>query len=335
VASPVPRRLAILLGLAIVATAILTALPLLWPIIPRATIFAPMAPQGAGLGLLFAVIAILAGRRKLAALSLLVAIWNGQMIWPDVSPFLDRAAANDDPILKVVNFNLRFKNERLDAVADYLIASGADIIGLVEATPRAKAAMVRLQTAYPYSLDCIETAPKCQNMLFSKYPLKNTYAGPVDGRYPTIAIAEVALPGGASVTVGVVHVMTPFTGPREPLAAVDPGPAPVFADAPNLEQSHQAANLAAFLQRQPADLILIGDFNSAPWSPLQRAFRAASGLDDRGHFLLTWPTSVWPIFRIPLDPVFVRGRPHVTQLRLGPDVGSDHFPVEAEIALAR
>jgi endonuclease/exonuclease/phosphatase (EEP) superfamily protein YafD len=335
VASPGKRRLTILLGLGIVAAAILTVLPLLWPIIPRATIFAPMAPQGAGLGLLFAVIAILAGRRKLAALSLIVAIWNGQLIWPDVSPFRDRPEVSSAPTFKLVNFNLRFKNERLDAVADYLIASGADIVGLVEATPRAKAVLGRLHAVYPYSLDCIETAPKCQNMLFSKYPLKNTYAGSVDGRYPTIAIAAVELPDGAPVTVGVVHVMTPFTGPREPLAAVDPGPAPTFADAPDLEQSHQAANLAAFLKRQPADLILIGDFNSAPWSPLQRAFRAASGLDNRGHFLPTWPSSVWPIFRIPLDPVFVRGRPSVIRLQLGPDVGSDHFPVEVEIAVSR
>jgi endonuclease/exonuclease/phosphatase (EEP) superfamily protein YafD len=331
----VKRLDAILLGVGVLAVTIVTAIPLLWPIIPRATILAPMAPHCAVLGALLAAWGFIARRRKLALLSLLVAIWNGQLIWPDVSPFRERPEARGAPTFKLVNFNLRFKNERLDVVADYLIASGADIVGLVEATPRAKAALARLNTVYPYSLDCIETAPKCQNMLFSKYPLKNTYAGPVDGRYPTIVFAAVELPGGAPITVGVVHVMTPFTGPREPLAAVDPGPAPTFAGAPDLEQSHQAANLAAFLQRQPADLILIGDFNSAPWSPLQRAFRVASGLDNRGHLLPTWPSSVWPIFRIPLDLVFVRGRPRVIKLQLGPDVGSDHFPVEAEIAVSR
>lgn len=329
------RRLTIPLGLLIVATAILTILPLLWPLIPRATIFAPMAPQCVALGLLLAVIAILARRRKLAALSLIVAIWNASVIWPDVSPFRDRPTAMGQPVLKVVNFNLRFKNQRLDAVTEYLIASRADIVGLVEATPYSKAALLGLKTVYPYSIDCVDTVPECQNMLFSKFPLKNAYAGPVDGRYPTIAMAEVEAPGFPPLTVVVAHLMTPFTRPRGSLAAVDPGPPPHFADAPDLEQSHQAANLAAFLRRQKTDLILIGDFNSAPWSPLQQAFRAASALDNRGHFLPTWPTSVWPIFRISLDPVFVRGRPRVTQLRLGPDVGSDHLPVEAEIVVAQ
>lgn len=330
------RLLRLLLGLAILAVAFLTLAPLLWPILPSATIFAPMAPQCAALGAVLAVIAVLAGRRKLAALSLIAAVWNAQLIWPDVSPFREVSAAAGRPVIKVINFNLRFKNERLDAVADYLIASGADIVGLVEATPRSKAALARLKTAYPYSVDCIETVPECQNMLFSKYPLKSAYAGPIDGRYPTIALAEVDLPGGGSVAVAVAHVMTPFTGPRGPLTAVDPGqPSPVFADAPDLEQSHQAANLADFLQRQPIDLVLVGDFNSAPWSPIQQAFRAATGLDDRGHLLPTWPTSIWSIFRLPLDPVFVRGRVQVMTIRLGPDVGSDHFPVEAEIAFTR
>jgi endonuclease/exonuclease/phosphatase (EEP) superfamily protein YafD len=329
------RLLTVSLGLGILGITIVTAVSLLWPIVPRAAIFVPMAPQCAVLGLLFASMAILAGRRKLAALSLIVAVWNAQLIWPDLSPSRDRPTVMGLPVLKVVNFNLRFKNENLDAAAEYLIASGADIIGLVEAAPRSKLALVGLRAAYPYSIDCVDTVPQCQNMLFSKFPLKNTYAGPVDGRYPTIAMADVVVPGFPPVTVAVAHLMTPFTKPRGPLTAVDPGPEPRLAEAPDLEQSHQAANLAAFLQRQPADLVLIGDFNSAPWSPLQQAFRGKTGLDDRGHFLLTWPTSVWPMFRLSLDQVFVRGRPMVTQLRLGPNVGSDHFPVEAEIALSR
>jgi endonuclease/exonuclease/phosphatase (EEP) superfamily protein YafD len=295
-----------------------------------------MAPQCAALGLLLAAMAIAGRHRKLAALALLVAVWNAQLIWPDVSPFRTvHPTIAGQPVLKLVNFNIRFKNQNLDAVADYLIASGADVIGLVEATPRSKTALARLKTAYPYSVDCVAPGSECQNMLFSKLPLKNAYAGPIDGRYPYIAMAEVELPGLAPVTVAVAHVMTPFAGPRAPLAAVDPGPPPRFIDAPDLEQSHQAANLAAFLERQPMDLVLIGDFNSVPWSPMQQAFRAASGLDDRGHFLPSWPTSLWPIFRISLDQVFVRGRPHVTGIRLGPNVGSDHFPVEADISVAR
>ena len=283
--------------------------------------------------MLLGVLAMALRRCKLAALSLVITGWNALLIWPDVSPFRAAPPTERQAIVKVINLNLRFKNQRLDLVAEYLASSGADIIGLVEATPRAKLALTGLRAVYPYSLDCVGSVPECQNMLFSKYPLKDAYAGPIAGRYPTIAIATVEIPGGASLMVGVVHIMTPFTKPRAPLTADAPEPAPRFTAAPELEQSFQAANLAAFLRSQPSDLLVIGDFNSAPWSPLQRAFRTGTGLDNRGRLLLTWPTAALPPFRLPLDPIFVRGRAEVVEIRLGPDVGSDHFPVEAEIAL--
>jgi endonuclease/exonuclease/phosphatase (EEP) superfamily protein YafD len=328
------RLITILLGLAIAAVTLLTALPPLWPIFPLATSFAPMAPQGAGFGALFALMAFLVRRRKLAALSVIVAAWNLHLIWTDVSPFRAPPPAESQAALKLVSLNLWYDNQNLDRTADYLMASGADVVGLVEATPDSKSALLRLKAVYPYSLDCFDIGLGCQNMLFSKYPLRDTYAGPIDGRYPAIVIASVEMPGGASVRVGVTHVTIPFVRFRAPLLAADPGlPAPRFADAPNLEQSLQAANLAAFLRRQAPDLVLVGDFNSAPWSPLQQAFRAATGLDNRGHFLPSWPTYIWPIFRLPLDPVFVRGRAHVTEIHLGPYVGSDHLPIETEIAI--
>jgi len=323
-----------LLAIAVCAIIVVTFAPLLWPIFPRATILAPMAPQFAAVATLLTVIAALARRRALAILGFLAMIWNVHLIWPDIAPRPAPAAASTQPVLKVLNLNLWFHNENLDATADYLLKSGADVIGLVEARAPAKAALQRLKTVYPYSVDCVGIEPQCQTMLFSKYPLKDAYAGAIDGRYPTIAIAEVAWPGGP-VTVGVTHFNTPFVArPRPPLIATEAAePAPILDDAPALEQSTQAANVAGFLARRPADLVLIGDFNSAPWSPIQQAFRAQTGLDNRGHFLPSWPSWAWPMFRISLDQAFVRGRVRIAGIGLGPDVGSDHLPVLAEIAV--
>jgi endonuclease/exonuclease/phosphatase (EEP) superfamily protein YafD len=77
----------------------------------------------------------------------------------------------------------------------------------------------------------------------------------------------------------------------------------------------------------------MGDFNSASWSSVQQAFRAATGLDNRGHYLPSWPSWTWPVLRLPIDQVFARGGARVTEMRLGPSVGSDHLPIEAEIAV--
>jgi endonuclease/exonuclease/phosphatase (EEP) superfamily protein YafD len=83
----------------------------------------------------------------------------------------------------------------------------------------------------------------------------------------------------------------------------------------------------------PKDLVLMGDFNSASWSALQQALRAETGLDNRGHYLPSWPSFAWPMFRLPIDHVFVRGGARVTEMRLGPSVGSDHLPIEAGIGI--
>jgi len=78
---------------------------------------------------------------------------------------------------------------------------------------------------------------------------------------------------------------------------------------------------------------VMGDFNSAPWSPMQGAFRAATGLENRGHLRLTWPTWVWPVLRVPIDQVFVRGKVAVAGIETGPDANSDHMPIVAEIVV--
>jgi endonuclease/exonuclease/phosphatase (EEP) superfamily protein YafD len=142
---------------------------------------------------------------------------------------------------------------------------------------------------------------------------------------------------GRALGIAVTHLAWPFMEPADAtlLATATPAaPTLQFPDVPRLSQSFQAANLAAHIAGMPDDLILIGDFNSASWSAAQKAFRGATRLDNQGRLLRTWPTWAWSILRLPIDHVFVRGKPQVTKIGLGPNVGSDHLPVEAEITMA-
>jgi endonuclease/exonuclease/phosphatase (EEP) superfamily protein YafD len=325
-----------LLRVALLGIAVATFLPLLWRIAPRATMFTPMAPQFAAAAALLAAVAILLRFRGFALFGIIAAVWNVALIWPDVSLFEQAPRPDGHPTLRVMTFNLWFDNENIGKTANYLATSGAEVIGLVEVTPRLKEGLTGLKAVYPYSIDCVGSAPRCQTMLFSKYPLRNAYAGAIAGRYPYIAIAEVDKPG-ATITVGVTHLSWPLsTAPRPALVAIDLGePVPELPDVPALEQSVQAANLADFLTGQPGDLVLMGDFNSASWSPLHKSFRAATGLAEHRGLMPTWPTWAWPIFRLPIDHVFVRGNLRLVQAETGPNVGSDHLPVEAEIAVGR
>jgi len=324
-----------LIGLSLAGVAAGTILPLLWRFFPRATMLAPMAPQWAGAAALLAVLALLVGFRAGAAIAAVILVWNLIVIWPYVSPFAAKTVPGAAPALKVMSFNVWAGNTSFGTISDVLRNSGADVIGLVEMTPNMKEMLAGLKDVYPYSIDCIGGDPLCETMLLSKLPIANPYAGTVDDELPFVATGEVEV-SGAPVTIVVTHLTWPMAGlyrPPELMATeLNPGP-PNLPNTPALAQSEQAANLAAFLQRQPNDLILMGDFNSASWGPIQVAFRAAAGLDERRRLLPTWPSWAWPILRLPIDHVFTRGRPRVVSVETGPSAGSDHFPVIATIAI--
>ena len=83
---------------------------------------------------------------------------------------------------------------------------------------------------------------------------------------------------------------------------------------------------------------ICGDFNTVPWSGPFRHLASRSGMTDlygdgawSGY---SWPT--WTsVLRVPLDNCLVSGGVAVTGHRHGPDIGSDHFPLVVDLALAR
>ncbi len=128
--------------------------------------------------------------------------------------------------------------------------------------------------------------------------------------------------------------MLPFVKPDwQPLqtwiSADDPSP--LLAQTPALWQSMQMAVLAGYARSLGRDQILMGDFNNTPWSDVQVAFRAATGLENRGPMVTTWPAQLPTPLRVPIDSVFVGGGLTLRDLRAGPDLGSDHLPLIAEI----
>jgi endonuclease/exonuclease/phosphatase (EEP) superfamily protein YafD len=82
-------------------------------------------------------------------------------------------------------------------------------------------------------------------------------------------------------------------------------------------------------------VIAAGDFNATAWSPHFQDLVAAGGLRNaiQGHgYVATWPTWFWPAL-IPIDHVLVKGPLAATPLRRGPGIGSDHYPLIADLRL--
>jgi endonuclease/exonuclease/phosphatase (EEP) superfamily protein YafD len=300
------------------------------PETPRLAVIEQFALQ---LGMVAALAALLAlTMRRWARVVLLVAL-TATLSWPAFHPRNAEAVVADPARLKIVSANLWHSASGHERTIEALLASDADIIGLVEATTAWRPDLEPLYAKYPYRVDCFDLDPECQTVLLSKLPIEKPIAGRIWKATPIVAGGEIRW-NGRPITVLATHWFRPMRrSGASPWGAADAErSAYLAAGLPLSRQAGQAALLAKYLDREtPGDLIVMGDLNSAPWSRVQRAFRARTGLDNHAGWSSTWPSFLpWPL-RLPIDHVLARGHLVVTKFEAGPRTDSDHFPVVAEI----
>jgi endonuclease/exonuclease/phosphatase (EEP) superfamily protein YafD len=297
------------------------------PSSPRLAVLDQFAVQLTGLALAAALLALVLRRWvRLAALLALAATLS----WPIFAQRTEAAIVTNPERLKILSANVFYYAADHQRTLDMLMASDADIIGLVEMTPDWKRALAPLIAKYPYHVDCFDTDSFCEQMLLSKLPIVKPYAGRVWRTTPIIAGGEIIW-NGRPITVYATHLIWPFATDDETGWSTDSNRADYLPGLPESRQAGQAANLAKFLNTLPRDLILMGDFNGAPWGRVQRAFRQSTGLDNQAGWDFSWPSSLpWPL-RLPLDHILTRGHLAVTQFGVGPETESDHLPVIAEV----
>jgi endonuclease/exonuclease/phosphatase (EEP) superfamily protein YafD len=82
-------------------------------------------------------------------------------------------------------------------------------------------------------------------------------------------------------------------------------------------------------------VIVIGDLNATPWSPVLKRVMKIGGLRDAAigsPFRSTW-TSRFPLLGLPLDQVLIGRAVGINSRRVAESIGSDHFPVIADLTL--
>lgn len=305
------------------------------PAPPELAVLEHFAIQLSGLAVLSAVLSLLLRRWLRLALSLALAV---SLAAPTVA---ESGLANSgqapglaDPArLKLLTVNLWHDAPEHQATINALMGSGADVIGLVEVTPAWREVLQPVIAAYPYRVDCFASERDCQAMLLSKLPMEKTFAGRIWKSNPIIAGGEITWQG-RTVAIVATHLTRPLV--RKDDSQWYDAAAPDLADylaesVPFNRQATQAGKLAKYLNSLPADLIVLGDFNAAPWSRVQRAFRARTGLENHAGWASSWPAwAPWPL-RLPLDHVLSRGHLVVAGFTAGPEIDSDHLPLAAEI----
>lgn len=339
------RGLHVGLALSGVVLVIATFLPLLHPFWPLASVAEHFAFQVLMGAVAIGIIAALLRRWRwlgIVAGVAFIQLWTIHPYWPGfVTGFvtghksaLATPAAPAAGELKVIALNVHHRGRSYEAVRQYLSNSGADVIGLVEMSRIWKVELAPLEAIYPYRIDCIDTDEVCEEMLLSKYPFQRSAAARVGGAMPVLAWADIIPPGGSKpLTFAVSHVVWPLMNAAPVGLAGDAFRTSLPHGLPRLAQAEQVENLADGLRALGPDLVLMGDFNAAPWSRIQQYLRQQSGLDNQDFLVPSWPAWGPAVIRLPIDHILTRGSPHLVSFAAGPDVGSDHLPVEAILAL--
>lgn len=234
-----------------------------------------------------------------------------------VLSFLPRAPVVEGrPVLKLVTHNLYGRNYEMQRVAAFIYGENPDIIALQEYFPEQREELAPLlEPFYPYSAVC-SGGRRANVAMFSRLPFEARLDGACrEDAPPTQRTSRITgkftLEDGTTFSVVTTHLDWPY---------------------PTERQRAQFAELAEAVDADAGPLLLVGDFNSTPWSYALRGFGLATGLERQTHNLVTYPlTMTFRLLRrtfpfLPLDHVFTRGI-DVHELHRGPDTGSDHLPV--------
>lgn len=315
--------LRLLVGLLILVTAVPAILALFGFAVPFLDLFNHLQLL-LFFGTLLAVILSLlfglpTGWRVLAVIGLLSSGWTFGPEW--LAGMAPRPAASGT-VIKVMTHNVFGLNYDMARVARVIAAEEPDIVALQEYFPEQTKLDAMLKPTYPYSARC-QGGKRANIALYSKIPFdREMPAGDCpDDAYGTQRTAHIiagfTLADGTHFSVMTTHMDWPFPIERQ------------FTEFQSAETSIKAVQ---------GPLIVVGDFNSTPWSYAMKTFERDSGLKRETHGLITYPLAITVPPRLskdellrtlpflPLDQVFQRGVT-VSELHAAAATGSDHLPV--------
>ncbi|MCX6996820.1 MAG: endonuclease/exonuclease/phosphatase family protein [Kiritimatiellaeota bacterium] len=266
-----------------------------------------------GLGVT-ALLLLMLRQRRAAAVFGALALVNLSMVLPLYFGKKPTPAAGGIPV-RAMLINV---NTRLGKAADVSAAIrrfNPDFVVLEEVSVPWLSDLKPVLAGYRYSV-CEPRADNFGIALFSKFPCTRSrvaYIGDAD--IPSI-IAEIETPRGWC-TVLATHPLPPrsreYSGFR----------------------NGQLAALPRWVRRATSPVLLLGDLNTTPWNYYFKRLLAESGLQDSAQgrgVQATWP-AFHPLLRIPIDHCLCSPEIGIVNRQVGPDVGSDHFPLIVDFVI--
>lgn len=222
--------------------------------------------------------------------------------------------------LRVLTFNLEGRFTDPAAFAALIAAERPDVVLLTE-LPADLSALLAAVPDLPHRV--VDRQGSIFDVaLFSRWPVTQANVDRGVSRFLPVLSADLcpaaAAPGESCIRLVGLHATQPMHDANRPQDA----------------QLARAADAAA--AAPGGRVVLLGDLNLTPWSPRFGRLRDAGGFADDAarHRGLdaTW-ISASPVVGLALDHVLTGPGMRVACSRLGPDLGSDHLPVIADLTI--
>ena len=226
------------------------------------------------------------------------------------------AAGDFGTPFKVYSANLHISNDDLSKLNLEHLATDPDILLLLEVTPVHFEQLQSVIKTYPYRKE-IRSLGKFEIgfVLLSKFPMLINSVTKLSERCNFVLEAMIDI-NKEPVMFYAVHAQRPGLGNHS-------------------ERKNQFHWLARQIKEQSLPVIVAGDFNATPYSPIFRELVKITGLKDSREgfgWQPSWPTYFPPLW-IPIDHVLVTPDIQVRKRKTGSYIGSDHYPVIVELSI--
>jgi len=222
------------------------------------------------------------------------------------------------PSIRVMSFNLLSTNEEYSEVIEYIESIDPDLVLLHEASRPWEVAVESADLGYRV------IRARSDDLIFGTLVL-------VRGEDVT-AISH----GFSSSSPRAVSLVFTPPGWDTQLSVLGTHPlAPTDAERAELRNA-QLRFAADWAAQQSDAFLVVGDFNSTPWSYPFRRLMALTDLHNSqaGYGLQpSFPTTSNLLLRVPIDHLLQSDALEVTSRQLGPALGSDHFPLVVDLQL--
>ncbi len=226
---------------------------------------------------------------------------------------------------KIFQSNLLYKNANVDRFLSVLETEKPDIVILLEFTKNWRKPVLNnpwIKQEYPHVLTNDQTLEHLSQLgILSRYPLTEIELQNLQhGADNWIMKARAQINERQSLEITTVH-------PYHPTNWWQTKQQTIFF---NYLATTEAINKNPYR-------IMAGDFNAPHWFKRFIHMKQSAQLKEFSpsgkSFLNTWPNSVPSFLRLPIDHFLFSQHIGIVNQKLGPDIGSDHYPIVTTITL--